>query len=93
MSDEPIFNFGNDDCEIEDPFIWYDKKKNKFCVIAKDDVKNGAYGVTGEWGNGFYAESDDCANFVIPDDPTVYTRSVIWEDGSKTKQCNLLDTV
>ena len=89
VSDEPIFNFGNDSRDVEDPFIWYDEKKKKFCLIAKDDVKNGEKGVTEEWGSGFYAESDDCVNFEIPDDPTVYTRTVTWEDGSQTKQCNL----
>ncbi len=89
LSDKPLFDFASDDYHIEDPFFWYDAKKKKFCVIAKDDVKNGSFGVTGEWGSGFYAESEDCKNFEIPPNPTVYTRDVTWQDGSVTKQGNL----
>ena len=89
LSDTPILDFKDDDKHIEDPFIWYDEKKKKFCLITKDDVKNGSYGVTGEWGAGFYAESDDCIDFTIGDDPKVYSRQVTWEDGSMSLQCNL----
>ena len=89
ISDRPLFDFESDDYHIEDPFIWYDNKRKKFCLIAKDDVKNGSFGVTGEWGSGFYAESDDCKDFEIPKNPTVYTRTVTWQDGSVTKQGNL----
>ncbi|MBE5742384.1 MAG: hypothetical protein E7360_03570 [Clostridiales bacterium] len=89
ISNKPLFDFFNEDFHIEDPYIWYDGERKKFCLIAKDDVKNGSYGVTGEWGNGFYAESDDCINFEIPDDPTVYTRKVKWADGRETVQGNL----
>ena len=46
LSDKPILQFGNEDYHIEDPFIWYDESRKKFCLIAKDDVKNGAYGIT-----------------------------------------------
>lgn len=69
--------------------FWYDDKKKKFCLIIKDDVKNGAYGVTGEWGSGFYAESTDCMDFEIPDDPKVYSRTIEWTDGRRTTQGNL----
>ena len=89
LSDEPIFQFDNDACDVEDPFIWYDNVRQKFCFIAKDDVKNGVKGVTAEWGNGFYAESVDCKDVEIPQNPTVYTRTVKWADGRVTKQCNL----
>ena len=89
LSDQPILDFDDENMHIEDPFLWYDEKKKKFCLITKDDVKNGAYGVTGEWGSGFYAESDDCKDFVIGDDPKVYSRTVEWEDGSVTAQGNL----
>lgn len=89
ISDNPIFGFESDDFHIEDPYIWYDFKRKKFCLIAKDDVKNGSCGVTGEWGSGFYAESDDCIDFEIPENPTVYTRTVTWADGRKTIQPNL----
>ena len=57
--------------------------------LKKDDCKNGSKGITGEWGNGFYAESDNCVDFEIPSEPTVYTREVTWEDGRVTKQGNL----
>lgn len=89
LMDTPILDFQNEDMHIEDPFLWYDEKKKKFCLIAKDDVKNGAYGITGEWGNGFYAESDDCIDFEIGDDPLVYTRKVAWADGRVNVQGNM----
>lgn len=89
LSDKPILDFADENMHIEDPFIWYDDKKKKFCLIIKDDVKNGAYGVTGEWGSGFYAESADCMEFEIADDPKVYSRTVEWTDGKTTMQGNL----
>ncbi len=89
LMDTPILDFQNEDMHIEDPFLWYDEKKKKFCLIAKDDVKNGAYGITGEWGNGFYAESDDCIDFQIGEDPLVYTRKVTWTDGRVNVQGNM----
>ena len=58
-------------------------------MLAKDDSKNGSEGITGEWGAGFYAESDDCINFEIPENPKAYSRNVEWTDGRKTTQCNL----
>lgn len=58
-------------------------------MLAKDDGKNGDGGITGEWGAGFYAESDDCIHFEIPENPKVYSRRLNWTDGRKTTQCNL----
>ena len=89
LSDKPILDFADENMHIEDPFIWYDAQKKKFCLITKDDVKNGAYGITGEWGSGFYAESDDCVDFEIGDDPKVYSRTIEWTDGKTTTQGNL----
>ncbi len=89
LSDNPILDFHDENAHVEDPFLWYDEKKKKFCIIVKDDVKNGAHGVTGEWGSGFYAESDDCLDFVIGDDPKVYSRHVEWADGTASLQGNL----
>lgn len=89
LSDKPILDFADPNMHIEDPFIWYDEHKKKFCIITKDDVKNGAYGVTGEWGSGFYAESDDCMDFTIGDESKVYSRTVEWMDGKITTQGNL----
>lgn len=89
LSENPILEFEDEDLHIEDPFFWYDKEKDKFCLITKDDCKNGSTGITGEWGSGFYAESKDGMEFSIPEQPTVYTRHVTWEDGRQTLQGNL----
>lgn len=89
LTDEPIFNFEDENKAVEDPFIWYDDKKKKFCIITKDDAANRIAGVTDEWGSGFYAESDDCIDFVIAEDPKVYSRTVEWADGRITTQANL----
>lgn len=89
LSDTSILQFENSDYHIEDPFIWYDRSRQKFCLIAKDDVKNGSFGITGEWGSGFYAESDDCMDFEIAPNPKVYSRHVKWADGRETLQGNL----
>ena len=89
LSDEPILQFENPDFHVEDPFFWYDEKRKKFCMIAKDDSKNGCAGITGEWGSGFYAESDDCIHFQIAPNPKVYSRKVKWADGRETIQGNL----
>ena len=89
LSDQPILNFDNEDFHIEDPFLWYDERRKKFCLITKDDCKNGSSGITGEWGSGFYAESDDCIDFEIAPHPKVYSRKIKWADGRETIQGNL----
>ncbi|MBQ7794684.1 MAG: glycoside hydrolase family protein [Clostridia bacterium] len=89
LTENPILELDDKDKHIEDPFLWYDEKRNKFCMIAKDDPKNGSKGITGEWGAGFYAESDDCINFTIGDMPKVYSRHVKWADGTESIQGNL----
>ena len=89
LTEGPILQTGDENKHIEDPYLWYDAKRKKFCLIAKDDLKNGSEGITGEWGAGFYAESDDCIHFEIPENPKVYSRNVVWTDGRKTTQCNL----
>ena len=89
LSDDPVLQMDHPDMHVEDPFLWYDEKRKKFCVIAKDDSKNGHYGITGEWGCGFYAESDDCIHFTVPENPKVYSRKVEWADGTTTQQGNM----
>ena len=89
LSDHPILQFEDSDYHMEDPFVWYDADRGVFCLIAKDDVKNGSHGITGEWGAGFYAECSNCMDFAIAPDPKVYSRTVTWEDGSTTVQGNL----
>lgn len=86
---DPILQFDHPDIHVEDPFLWYDAARKKFCIIAKDDSKNGHYGITGEWGCGFYAESDDCIHFTIADEPKVYSRTVQWADGHVSQQGNM----
>ena len=70
-------------------FRWYDESRKKFCVLVTDDCKNGSLGYTGDWGSGFYAESDDCIHFTIPENPKVYSRQVTWADGTQTQQGNM----
>ena len=89
LMEDPILDFEDPDKHIEDPFIWYDEKRQKFCLIAKDDCKNGSYGLTGEWGSGFYAESDDCIQFEVAENPKVYSRTVKWKNGTVTTQGNM----
>lgn len=89
LSEEPILQFENPDIHMEDPFLWYDRNRKKFCLLAKDDCKNGCKGITDEWGSGFYAESDDCLYFEIPENPKVYSRNVKWRDGHESIQGNL----
>ena len=89
LSDDPILSFDDPDLHVEDPFLWYDAARKKFCVIAKDDSKNGSFGITGQWGSGFYAESDDCIRFEIPSEDAVYSRKVSWKDGRHTQQGNM----
>lgn len=89
LSDEPILSLDGREYRVEDPFLWYDEKRKKFCLIAKDDCRNEANGITGQWGSGFYAESDDCIHFEIAPHPMVYARELHWKDGRVTLQGNL----
>ncbi|MBQ3356190.1 MAG: glycoside hydrolase family protein [Oscillospiraceae bacterium] len=88
LSDTPIFSFDDPDIHVEDPFLWYDERKERFCLLVKDDSKNGAFGITGEWGSGFYAESSDCVRFEISPEK-VYSRKVMWKDGHSSLQGNM----
>ena len=81
LADDPIFNFPHPDFHVEDPYLWY--ADGKFHLIIKDDFKNNCGGVTGVWGSGFYAESEDCIRWEIADDPIVYTRRIRFEDGER----------
>ena len=85
----PLFEGSRDEMSMEDPYLWYDEKKGKFCVIAKDDAFDTTKGVTGEWGSGFYSESENCKDFTVGDNPKVYSRTVEWADGKITTQGNL----
>ena len=87
VTDRPIFDFANPDFHVEDPYLWY--SGGKFKALFKDDFKNNCGGITGEWGSGVYAESDDCVHWEIYADPKAYSRTVTWDDGTVTTQCNL----
>lgn len=89
LSENPILQFSDENWHIEDPYLWYDEKLKKFRLLAKDDSKNSSSGITGEWGSGFYAESDDCIHFHIPEKSKVYSRTVWWRDGRVTQQGNM----
>lgn len=89
LSEQPILQFSDENLHVEDPFLWYDASHKKFCMIAKDDSKNGSYGITGEWGSGFYAESEDAIHFEISQPPAVYRRTVSFSDGSVQTLCNM----
>lgn len=58
----------------------------RFCLIANDC---GEDGITGEWGSGFYAESENCVGFTIAEKPKIYSRNIIWENGEKQTVYNL----
>ena len=85
LTDEPILQLFGRDSRVEDPFLWY--ADGKFHLIIKDDTPDGKY--CGQWGGGFYAESDDCINWKVEPDALTYTRTVRWDDGSVTEQPNL----
>lgn len=89
LSEDPVLNFSDPNIHIEDPFLWYDEERKKFCLIAKDDVKNGTKGITGEWGAGFYAESDDCLSFEPSPEPKVYSRTLEFASGERLTLGNL----
>lgn len=89
LSEQPILRFDDPNIHVEDPFLWYDQKRGTFCLIAKDDSKNGSFGITGEWGCGFYAESKDCLDFTPVIGEKVYSRNVNWRDGTRTVQGNM----
>lgn len=89
LSDDPILKTDDPSSFIEDPYLWYDAEKKKFCLLAKDDSRNGVKGITGERGAGFYAESDDGVHYEIADPPKAYSRLIKWKDGHTSDQANL----
>ena len=88
LCEGPVLTFGDENIHVEDPFLWYDEPRKVFCLLAKDDSKAGK-GITGEWGAGFYAESEDCIRFTVARRPLAYSRRVRFADGQVREQCNL----
>jgi hypothetical protein len=87
IQDEPILQFEHPDFHVEDPFLWY--HDGQFHLLVKDDFKNNCGGITGEWGAGVYATSNDCRHWDIHPNPKAYSRIVKWDDGTFSQQCNL----
>ncbi|WP_197479922.1 glycoside hydrolase family protein [Paenibacillus swuensis] len=87
LSDSPILQFDDGNIHVEDPYLWY--QDDQFHVLMKDDFKNNGGGITGEWGAGVYATSEDCVHWKLHPEPLSYTRDVVWDDGTVTKQSNL----
>lgn len=87
LTDAPIFSFENPNWFVEDPFIWYEN--GRFCLLMKDDFRDSSGGITGEWGAGIYAESEDCIHWEIAKRPKAYSRTLHWSDGSVTIQSHL----
>lgn len=87
LSDKPLFSFPHPDFHIEDPFLWHDG--THFHLLLKDDYKNDCGGITGEWGAGVYAWSEDGVQWVLGEPPKAYSRTIQWADGSVTTQPNL----
>jgi hypothetical protein len=73
--------------DLEDPFLFYQKKRRKFCLLAKDNHPREDN--PDLWGGGVYAESDNGIDFSLVNHSLVYTRHLQWEDGHESVQTNL----
>lgn len=65
--------------ELEDPFVWHDG--SRYRMIAKDMTGT----LCGEYHAGISAQSDDGLNWNLCQPPKAYSRTVEWDDGSKTE--------
>jgi hypothetical protein len=83
LSEGPLL----DGMDVEDPFLFYDAQRSKFCLLAKDNHPQKDH--PDLWGSGLYAESDDGIHFALVKNPLVYTRRLRWEDGHESVQTNL----
>jgi hypothetical protein len=86
LQEDPIFKFEDPSIHLEDPCLWY--ADNKFHLIIKDDFQDGGYGISGVWGAGIYAQSEDCIHWEFADEPIVYTREILWDNDTVTHQAN-----
>ncbi len=68
---------------VEDPCIW--QSKGYYSMVAKIFSKS----LTGESGAGFYAYSKDGIEWILPEDPKAYSRTLIFNDGTKRTQAKL----
>lgn len=81
-NDKPVWDI-NVLGEGEDPFIWEDE--NGFHVLFKDQKGK----ITGETGAGVLAHSKDLINWNLDEHPKAYSRNIVWNDGSQSKQGQL----
>lgn len=89
-SDSPVFQFDDPNWHIEDPYFWFGD--GQFHVLMKDDYKSEPAfapdgGITGEWGAGVYATSENTRDWTIHG--KAYSRTIRWDDGSTTTLANL----
>lgn len=83
LSDSPIFRFETEDnnrIDVEDPYIWW--ADGKYQGILKD--RSGK--ICGEEGGGVHVWSNDGINWNLYDNFKAYTRNIVWEDGTRTRQ-------
>jgi len=74
LSDEPIL----EDMDIEDPFVWYDPRAERFEMIAKDLSGR----ATGECHAGLHATSEDGVHWRPAETPKAYSRRFVDRDGA-----------
>jgi hypothetical protein len=76
VTDKPIFGVDQGG-EVEDPYIWKEKGKPGFHLVAKDQRG----GITGEKHAGFLAHSPDGQHWTVDPAPLAYSRKMTWTDG------------
>ncbi|MFC6102115.1 glycoside hydrolase family protein [Olivibacter domesticus] len=85
LADKPLFEFhskGQMDNDVEDPFVWW--ANDHYELIMKDRFGH----ICGEEGGGIHARSKDGIKWKLADPIKAYSRHILWEDGSKTRQAN-----
>jgi len=85
LSDQPLFQFhskGKMDNDVEDPFVWW--AKDHYELIMKDRFGH----ICGEEGGGIHALSKDGIHWNLAKPVKAYSRTVLWDNGTATKQGN-----
>ncbi len=83
LRDEPIFRFDATGDHVEDAYVW--RSGGQFELVMKD-MKGG---ISGEKGAGIHATSKDGVDWTISKPALAYSRTVLWSDGTKTRQGSL----
>lgn len=71
------------DTDVEDPYIWY--AKDRYFMLSKCMNKM----ITGESGSGFIAYSFDGVEWLTPEEPAAYSKTVTMLDGTVEKMQKL----